>query len=65
MKEITNRTNGPIQLVVKSANKPRAFTTLLLYGKGSGRNVILLEDEKYTSQIGVLEDKKIVSIRTI
>lgn len=65
MKEITNRTSGPIQLVVKSVNKPSGFTTLVVYGRGKGKNTVTITDEQYTHQIGFLESERMISVRNV
>lgn len=63
MIEITNRTNGPLQLMVRSSKKARSFTTQVLLARGSNKNVIVITDEKYTDQIGLLEHLKFISTR--
>ena len=45
MIEVTNKTKGPVQLVVKSGTHTSAFTTLIIPAIGAGKNVKLLEDE--------------------
>jgi hypothetical protein len=51
MIEITNRLQGPVQLIIRSRTKSRAFTCLNIPGRGSGRNVYQLEDERTTEYI--------------
>lgn len=63
MIEITNRTYGPLQLMVRSRRKPRSFTTLIVPGRGSGNNKKLIEDELYTEQINQLEKEKLITTR--
>lgn len=65
MIEITNKTRSPIQIMVRSKNKTRSFTTMMIPGMGKKKNVIIIEDEKKTDYIDRLEDKKIISTRYI
>jgi hypothetical protein len=65
MIEITNKTNGPVQLVVRSKKRPRAFTTLIIPGRGSGCNVKVIEDELHTEYIDRVEEMKLISTRRI
>ena len=51
MIEITNKMQCPVQLVVRSRRKSRAFTTLNVPGRGNGKNKVLLEDERTTEYI--------------
>lgn len=55
MLEITNKTRSPVQLVVRSRKAPRSFTTLIVPGVGSGRNVCYLEDERSTEYVERVE----------
>jgi hypothetical protein len=61
MLEIRNKTRQPIQLIVRSRRKPRSFTTLNVPGIGSGKNIILLEDEKATDYIDRVEAMGLIS----
>lgn len=55
MLEITNKTKGPLQLLVRSKTKPRSFTTLRICGIGAGKNVCVIEDEAKTEYIDRVE----------
>jgi len=69
MIEITNKTRGPVQLVVRSMSKEKnvghSFTVLNIPGIGAGKNVYLLEDERHTEYIdraerdGFITQKKV------
>jgi hypothetical protein len=75
--EITNKTKGPIQILVKSTqgsynkkqqacvNTTRAFKSLNIPGIGGGLNVITIPDEKMTDHIKQLEAKKLIKIRHV
>ena len=65
MLEITNKTRGPVQLIVRSRRKPRAFTTLIVPGLGSGNNVKKIEDELHTEYIDRVERMKLISTRKL
>ena len=65
MIEITNKQNGPVQLIVRSRKKIRSFTTLIVPGRGSGNNVKLIEDELYTEYIDRVEGFGLISTRKI
>lgn len=65
MIEITNRTQGPIQLIVRSRKKVRAFTTLIVPGRGAGQNIKVIEDELYTEYIGRAEALGLISTRKL
>mgnify|MGYP003443214722 CR=1 FL=1 len=45
MIEVTNKTKGPVQLLVRSKGHTSAFTTLILPAIGAGKNVKLLKEE--------------------
>jgi hypothetical protein len=53
MIEITNKTRGPVQLVIRSMTegKNHSFTVLNIPGLGAGNNVYLLEDERHTEYV--------------
>jgi hypothetical protein len=51
MIEITNRMQGPVQLVIRSRTKSRSFACLNIAGRGKGNNVYLLEDERTTEYV--------------
>lgn len=65
MIEITNLTRGPIQLLIRSRKKTRAFTTLIVPGRGSGHNKMMLEDERSTEYIGRAEGMGLISTRFV
>jgi hypothetical protein len=65
MIEITNTTKGPIQLLVRSKKKTRAFTTLILPGRGSGHHTLLIEDERATKYISRVENMGLIRTRHI
>ena len=68
MIEITNLTTGPIQLIVRTgteARLPRNMTVLNVPGIGSGKNVVKLEDERYTDYIQRIEDAGHIKIKRI
>lgn len=65
MIEITNRTTSPVQLIVRSRRKARAFTTLIIPGRGAGQNVKVIEDELYTEYIDRAECSGLISTRKI
>lgn len=65
MIEITNRTSGPLQLLVRSRDKVKSFDTLIIPGRGAGQNVKLIDDELYTEYIDRLEDRQMLSTRKI
>ena len=62
MKKITNRTKGPISIMVKSKKSPRSFTTLPIPGLGSGKNFIYLEEERFTEYINRMELRKLITV---
>lgn len=63
MIEITNRTSGPIPVLVKHKKKLRAFTTLIIPGRGAGNNVKVIDDELYTEYIERAEGLGLISTR--
>lgn len=65
MIEITNKTRGPVQLVIRSRNAPKSFTTLNLPGVGAGNNRYYLEDERSTEYVERAEKLKLISTRRI
>lgn len=65
MIEITNTQRGPIQVVVRSRRKLRAFTTLVIPGRGSGNNKVIIEDEAATDYIKMVENHGLISTRRI
>lgn len=67
MLEITNRTRGPVSLVVRSRRGPssRQFTTLTILGIGAGCNVVRIEDEAATEYIEKARREKLISVRVL
>jgi len=65
MIEITNKTRGPVQLVVRSCKAPKSFTTLNIPGIGAGNNRYCLEDERATEYIERAEKLGLISTRHI
>ena len=65
MIEVTNKTSGPLQLIVRSRKVARGFTTLVIPGRGKGKNVLLLEDELKTEYIDRLEHLQLIVTRKI
>lgn len=68
MIEIRNKDKSPIQIMVRSRKASLSFTTLIIPGIGSGKNVILLEDEKLKDIEEVtkrVEKKGLISTRYI
>ena len=50
MIEIKNKTRGPVSLLVRS-KKAKNFTNLVVPGIGAGKNVVLIEDEQFISEV--------------
>jgi len=66
MIEITNRKRHPVQLLVKSKEMPRTFTTLSIPAVGKGKNVYLLPEELKTEYIDRAEhDWKFITTRIV
>ena len=65
MIEITNTQRGPTQVMVRSKRKLRAFTTLVIPGRGSGHNKVVVEDEAVTDQMKMVESHGFISTRRI
>jgi hypothetical protein len=63
--EITNTQRGPTQIMVRSKRKLRAFTTMVIPGRGSGHNKVVIEDEVVTNQIKMVEKQGFISTRYI
>ncbi len=51
MIEVTNKTRGPVQLLVRSKEHASQFATLIIPGIGAGKNIKLLEDEVIITEI--------------
>ena len=65
MIEIVNTQKSPIQIIVRSKRKLRSFTTLVIPGRGSGKNKIYIEDESVTEYIKLVENYGLISTRLI
>jgi hypothetical protein len=65
MIEITNRTRGPVQIVVRSKKAPRAFTTMIVPGIGSNKNVIYIEDERHTDIVDRVKGMGLITTRQV
>jgi hypothetical protein len=65
MWEITNKTRGPVQLMIKTKRQPRAMTAWNIPGMGSGKNTVYLEDELKTPYVDWAESKKLIVQRYI
>jgi hypothetical protein len=65
MIEITNKQASPLQLIVRSKKKVRAFTTLIIPGRGKGHNKLIIEDEQKTEYIDRLKEWELISTRVI
>lgn len=59
MIEITNKTRGPIQLLIRK-KVGKEFTTLIIPGLGLGNNVYLLADERHTDYIDEAEKSGLI-----
>lgn len=51
MIEIKNKTRGPVQLLIRSKQAPRQFTTINIPGIGKDKNTIFIEEEKIVQEI--------------
>lgn len=65
MIEITNKQKSPVQVLIRSRDGSRAFTTLNIPGRGAGHNVYLLEDERKTKYIDDVESLGWISTRYV
>lgn len=65
MIEITNKTKGPIQLIIKSKDKLRSFETLIIPGLGKNKNKKVIADELYTEYIGRARQNGLISFRVL
>ena len=63
MIRIENKQKSPVQLVIKSKERPRSMCVLNIPGIGSGHNVYYLEDE-LTTQYVERAEKKFGQIKT-
>jgi len=65
MIEITNKGKAPVQLIIKSKLRTKQFTCLNLPGRGAGKNVYLLPEERYTEYITRVEKMGLIQTRYI
>ncbi len=65
MIKITNKQKSPIQLLVRSKLRPRAFTCLNVPGIGAGKNVVYIEDEMKTPYIEKAENAKLITTQFV
>lgn len=65
MIQITNKTTGPIQIMIKSKDKLRSFETLIIPGRGSNNNRKVIEDELYTDYIDRAKHYGLVSTQVL
>ena len=70
MIEIRTKTRSPVQIIMRSrievpGSGSRAFTTKVIPGLGSGKNVYLCEDERYTTYIDRLVKDGLISTRHV
>lgn len=65
MIEIKNKGRSPVQILVRSRNAPRAFTTLIIPGIGKGKNVRLIQDELATEYIERVAKMGLISTRYV
>lgn len=67
MLEITNKTRGPISIMVRSKRgpSPRKFTTMVIPGYGAGKNVVRLLEELRTEQIDMLERERLITVKLV
>lgn len=65
MIEITNKEKSPVQIVIRSRTGARAFTCLNIPGRGAGKNVYLLEDERHTEYVDRMEKDGFISTKYV
>ncbi len=65
MIEIKNKGRSPVQIIVRSGNSPRDFTTLIIPGIGKGKNIRLITDEQATEYIERVEKIGMISTRYV
>ncbi len=65
MIEITNKERAPVQLIIRSRTRAREFTCLNIPGRGAGKNVYLLEDERTTPYVERVEKMGLISTRYV
>ena len=61
MWKITNKTRGPVQLMIRSRRVPKGMTAWNIPGMGAGKNVVYLEDELKTSYVDWAESEKLIA----
>ena len=61
MWKITNKTRGPVQLMIRSTTQPRAMVAWNIPGMGSGHNEVYLEDELKTPYVDWAESEKLIA----
>ena len=63
MIEVKNKTRQPVQVMVRSATKNRAFHTTVIPGMGKGKNVREWPEELITDQIRQLERDGLLALK--
>ena len=63
MTEVTNKSRHPVQVMVRSTSKTRAFHTTVIPGIGKGKNVVKWPDEIITDQIRQLAQDGHLTLR--
>ena len=64
MIEITNKTRGPVQLVIRT-KVGKEMTVLNIPGIGAGKNVFFLEDERHTEWIDRAEQNGLITQKIV
>jgi hypothetical protein len=65
MIELTNITDGPIQVVIRHKHLMNQIQCLNLPGKGFGKNTFLLEDARHTEYIDKAVRDGFITIRRL
>lgn len=67
MKEVRNKTRGPVQLTLRSKKAPRSFVTKNIPGIGgkSEAHIYRYPSELHTEYVDRLENKGYISVRDI
>jgi len=65
--EITNKSRGPISIMVRSRTgpSPRKFSILVIPGYGAGKNVIRIFEELRTEHIDMLERERLITVKRV
>jgi hypothetical protein len=63
--EIKNLCKCPVQIMVKSKTKPRAFTVKNIPGVGKGKNIYYCEEHRYTDDIEKKRKEKLISVTEV